>query len=453
MVPRWPSESSKRVIDIQMKIVDIVYFYEHASRELDVACAVAAILEQEHGLSVEIVHWPVGFPAIEDRIQTSLVVLPFCYAEDYYTLLLAKWRKARYFNVSWEQLFYAGNLKAKTPRGRFATNHVIHHAWSEPYAEFLMEQGIAKKDIFINGQPAYTLYNEPYRFYFKSRKDLATEYGMDPERKWILFPENYNWSFYTQAKLDQYVKEGQSLVEINAMREFCEQSLAETVLWCNEVALQDNVELVIRPRPSTTLDKFQEAIDLILPSASQRLHIIQEESVREWILASDMVVSSYSTSLIEAAIAGKPIYMLEPYPIPAPLRAAWHDLMPHIKTGKEFFDACSFKTAHETSHRLNQWARKSMMARGDSIRRLADYLVQLHQGGNEFSPVIPWEILSPDIKNRLFTWLRLPYRRIKRLLFRHKFSEIPLDYVKDVKDNVEIRTMVQKWAEVIFASK
>ncbi len=435
-----------------MQNIDIVYFYEHASRELDVACAVAAILEREHDLSVKIVHWPVGYPAIENRIQTRLVVLPFCYTEDYFTLLLAKWRKATYFNVSWEQLFYAGNLKAKTPRGRFATNHVIHHAWSESYAEFLREQGIKEQDIFINGQPAYTLYDEPYRYYFKSRADLATEYGLDPTRQWVLFPENYNWSFYTQEKLDQYIKEGQSPEEIHAMREFCEQSLTDTILWCNEVAKKGNVEMVIRPRPSTALDTFLKAIDRILPRIPERLHIIQEESVREWILASDIVVSSYSTSMIEAAIAGKAIYMLEPYPIPDPLRAEWHDLLPHIKTSKEFSKACSSMAAQETDHRLNQWARKSMMAHGDSIRRLADYLVQLHRERIKLPSAIPWEIAIPDIKNRWFTWLRLPYRRIKHLLFRHKIGNISLDYVKDIKDEAEIRVRIQKWAELIFAS-
>jgi surface carbohydrate biosynthesis protein len=436
-----------------MQFVDIVYFYEHASRELDVACAVAAILEREYGLSIKIVHWPVGFPAIEDRIRTHLVVLPFCYTEDYYTLVLAKWRKALYFNVSWEQLFYSGNLKAKTPRGRFATKHLLHHAWSEMYADFLMKQGIDERDIFVNGQPAYKLYDEPYRNYFKSRTDLAAEYGLDPTRRWILFPENYNWAFYTQTKLEQFVKEGQSPAEVNAMREFCDRSFTETVLWCDEVASQENVELVIRPRPSTTLNDFQEAINRIFPDRSSRIHIIQDESVREWILASDIVVSSYSTSLIEAAIAGRAVYMLEPYPIPDPLRAEWHALLPHIRTGKEFFDACSYDTDYKTGHRLGQWARQSMMGRGDSIRRLAEYLVQLHRERAALSPAIPWKVLAPNIKDRWFTWLRLPYRRVKRLLFRHKISRVPQAYVKDVKDEAEIHTMIRKWAEFISASR
>jgi surface carbohydrate biosynthesis protein len=435
-----------------MQNIDIVYFYEHASRELDVACAVAAILEREHGLSIKIVHWPVGFPTIEDQVRTRLVVLPFCYTEDYFTLLLAKWRKAKYFNVSWEQLFYAGNLKAKTPRGRFATAYVVHHAWSESYAGFLRKQGIKEQDIFVNGQPAYTLYDEPYRYYFKSRTDLAREYGLDPTLRWILFPENYNWSFYTQEKLDQYIKEGQSPEEIQAMRDFCERSLTDTILWCNELAKKGNVEIVIRPRPAVTIEAFQEAIDRVLSRVPERLHIIQEDSVREWILASDVVVSSYSTSLIEAAIAGKAIYMLEPYPIPAPLRADWHDLLPHLKTGQEFTEACASKAIPESGHRLNQWARESMMAHGDSIRHLAEYLVQLYREGNESLSAIPWEIAIPDVKDRWFTWLRLPYRRIKHLLFRKKNANIPLDYLKDVKDETEICSRIQKWADLIFAS-
>jgi surface carbohydrate biosynthesis protein len=433
-----------------MQIVDIVYFYEHASRELDVACAVAAILEREYDLSVKIVHWPVGYPAIENRIRTHLVVLPFCYTEDYFTLLLAKWRRATYFNVSWEQLFYAGNLKAKTPRGRFATSYVIHHAWSELYAEFLKEQGVKEQDIFVNGQPAYTLYDKPYRHYFKSRTEIAAEYGLDPTLRWILFPENYNWAFYTQEKLDQYVREGQSPEEIQAMRKFCKKSLNDTILWCNEVAKRGDVELVVRPRPSTSLDSFLKVIKSIIPDISQRLHIIQEESVREWILASDIVVSSYSTSLIEAAIAGKAVYMLEPYPIPGPLRAEWHNLLPHIKTSKEFFGACSLGSDKDTGRDLNQWARQTMMSHGDSIRRLADFLGQLRHEKDGEPPAIPWEVIVPDIRNRWFTWLRLPYRRIKRFLYKNKTTEVPVDYVRDIRTEDEIRDMVQKWAKLII---
>jgi hypothetical protein len=158
--------------------VDVVYLYEHAARELDVACAVTARLRAA-GIRVEIVHWPTGFPHAVTQIRPRLVVLPFCYTEDSYEALLAYWRESIFFNLTWEQLFYSGNQQAKTPRGEFARRHVFHHAWSEMYQSFLMDAGLAGKNIFLNGQPAYTLYDEPYRGYFPSRVELAERLRLD----------------------------------------------------------------------------------------------------------------------------------------------------------------------------------------------------------------------------------------------------------------------------------
>ena len=46
------------------------------------------------------------------------------------------------------------------------------------------------------------------------------------------------------------------------------------------------------------------------------LKIIKTETAREWILAADHVMSSHSTTLIEAALAGKPIHRFSPEPYP-----------------------------------------------------------------------------------------------------------------------------------------
>jgi hypothetical protein len=192
-----------------MRDVDIVYLYEHASRELDVACAVTARLRREHGASVEIMHWPQDFAAAVATIRPRLVVLPFCYSERSYTNLLHFWYKVIFFNLTWEQLLYPGNQKAKTPRGEFAVKHVVHHAWSDAYAELLRVQGISEDRILCNGQPAYKLYDEPYRRYFPAREQLARRYALDTEKRWVFFPENYNWAFYSDAMLTRFLADGQ----------------------------------------------------------------------------------------------------------------------------------------------------------------------------------------------------------------------------------------------------
>ena len=74
------------------------------------------------------------------------------------------------------------------------------------------------------------------------------------------------------------------------------------------------------------------AVKEIIDIVPARMHFIKEKSVREWIMASDMVISSLSTSLVEAAIAGKPAYLLEPYPCPEFLQVDWQDYITTIST-------------------------------------------------------------------------------------------------------------------------
>ncbi len=432
-----------------LKYYDVIYFYEHAARELDVACAITAILEREYHRSVEIVHWPVGYPSIEYHARAQMVVLPFCYSEASYTSLLRRWRSPIFFNISWEQLFYSGNLKAKTPRGRFATQHVIHHAWSEGYAAHLMDQGIPREHLFINGQPAYALYQEPYRDYFIPRDVLASTHQLNPFRRWILFPENYNWAFYSQAMINQFIGGGQTRKEVDEMRHFCEISLTKTLQWCAQTAMEHNVEIIIRPRPALTVDEFNQVVQKSLIQIPPHLHIIQEETVRDWILASDAVISSYSTSLIEGAVAGKPVFILEPYPFPDSLQVSWHDLLPHLKQLQDFSEICAANTIPHASYSLGEWARSNLMTHADPIRRLAEHFSGLIKG--EFTRPKPPSLRAaiPDIRYRYFVWLRKLYRSLKSILKGRNISAIPEEYIKDVQTNAQIRSRVNKWSRIL----
>jgi len=427
-----------------MRKIDIVYFYEHADRELDVACAVTAFLREKYGIEVEIAQWRYGYPGISGKISPRLIVLPFCYSESSYNMLLTEWRKAIYFNIAWEQLFYPGNVKAKTPRGDFAIKHVIHHAWSDSYASFLEEQGIPEKHIFRNGQPAYKLYDEPYRHYFPDREQIAEIFNLDVTKTWVFFPENYNWAFYSDATLERFIQLGHSEDEINTLKEFCGKALNEVILWCELVADRRDCEVIIRPRPSTALGDFVDAVQAVIPSIPAGMHIIQEGSVREWILASDLVVSSHSTSLIEAAVAGKKISILEPYPIPATLHVSWHDLVPRIRNRRDFQEFCSTKK-DPVENTVGEWTRKTMLATSDPISNLADFFADLISGKLQIPPVPPRKIVIPAEQRKLPDWFWIRYRRYR---FRSRNSMVPI-YLKELIGEEEIEQRVEKWIQML----
>lgn len=433
-----------------MREVDVVYLYEHAARELDVACAVTARLRNA-GVGIEIVHWPTGFPVAVTRFRPRLVVLPFCYTEDSYEALLAYWRNSIFFNLSWEQWFYPGNQKAKTPRGEFAVRYVIHHAWSETYRDFLSNNGLAEKNIFLNGQPAYALYDEPYRAQFPSRAEMAARYGLDPSRRWVFFPENYNWAFYSDATIQQFIRGGQSPAEIDEMVEYCRRSFNDLLKWFALIAQNENVEVILRPRPSAVMGEFQNAVKRTLPEFPAHLHIIQKGSVREWILASDVILSSHSTSLIEGAVAGKPVFMVEPHPMPAALKVEWHELLGHLKTCEEVRLACAGRFAREDT-RLGDWARRTMMGRGDGIHNLARYISDLLAGKSDVPPPPSREAATPALKWIPPAWLWSVYRRAKQSVRFHRSNGIEPEFVKDAVSREEVNDRIAKWSRLFAVS-
>jgi hypothetical protein len=292
------------------------------------------------------------------------------------------------------------------------------------------------------------LYDEPYRSCYPSRAELATRYKLDPSRRWIFFPENYNWAFYSEATIRQFIRGGQSAEEIHAMRLYCESSLKEVLQWFAFAAQNKNVEIILRPRPSTTLDEFRVVVKDILPEMPAHLHLIQQESVREWILVSDVVLSSHSTSLIEGAVAGRPVFMVEPHPIPAALKVKWHDLLGHIKTRDEFIRACAGSEGSEDT-RLKDWARRNLMNRGDSIFNLADFILALLVGEVEAPHYPSREVATPALKWIPPAWFWSIYRRAKQKVRFRETSGIEPEFVKDVVSRDEVKRRIHKWSRLL----
>ena len=432
-----------------MKQVDIVYLYENVARELDVACAITAILRRRYGMTVRIVQWPQSVPTLYGRVVPRVVVLPFCYFEHSFDCLL-EWRHAAFLNLSWEQLFYRGNVQAKTPRGRFAVSHVLHHAWSEAYAEFAREQMIPDKHVFVNGQPAYALYDEPYRGYFAQRGELALRYGLDPGKRWLFFPENYNWAFYPDQLLRFFVDAGQSADEVQEMREFCASSFRQVMRWFAGLAATGTVEVIIRPRPSTPLADFRRAVEDVLPEIPGAMHIIQGETVREWILASDVVLSSHSTSLIEAAVAGRRAYMITPIEVPTPLRQQWHDLVPRLRTEADFLATCLQSSDPNSQRPLERWARSILMSSGDAIEHLADYMARLVKGEIDRPPV-PSRLCATaqGLQPQIPKWIWYIFRR-SRARFRRLVPFTPdVATVREYVPMEEIERRIGRWDAVL----
>jgi surface carbohydrate biosynthesis protein len=362
-----------------MRRVDAIFLVEHIARELDVACAVQHLAKRRHGLRLEVLPVQSSHKYAVRNLRTRTLVVPFSYRiNDPYTRdFIRSFPGCTILNLAWEELFYKAYELEKLPSDRFTREYVLHHVWGDFHRDRLVRAGVPASHVFVNGHPTYMLYHEPYRGFYPSRQELAGRHGLDPRKRWLLFPENYGWAFYPQQRIAELVRNGIPQETIDELSQFCSHSLRTVLRWLAILASKHDMEVILRPRPATLVPDFVAVMRQSLSEVPAGLHVIKQESVCEWILVSDLVASSYSTTLIEAAVAGKQAFMLTPLPLPPGLRADWYQHVPQIATEEDFISVCTARRDPGAVDELTRWARRTLLGRGDPIVGLADLLAKI----------------------------------------------------------------------------
>lgn len=437
--------------------VDFLYFIEHKARELDLACVVKHLIQTHHNLSVEIRSIVLDLERTLQQFQPSVVVLPYCVSVKSLNIekILEQWPDAKYIDLAYEQLLGDAQKKFKAPADEFSRDYVVHQAWGEFFKNFLIESGVPDHNIVVNGNPSYALYQDPYKEFFGDvRIALSNKFGLNPAKKWAFIPENYGWAFFENHMLRDRIKRGFDPAQAYAYREFAIDSLRKATEWWYVGVELDQIELIVRPRPAVPREMFIDKMQELVGPLPSRLHIIKDGSVREWILASNLVFSSISTTLLEAAIARKNLYMLMPYPIPEFIHVEWNDLATKIETEDAFLDILDQDENHTNWEPLQAWITEKMLSHGDPIRNQAQFFRSVYDG--EFKIPAVEEIIEHGIRSplekaldsiRKFLW-RMMEESIFVFGLRPK-SQQWKPHQTDVFDIEEVEQKVTRWKEIL----
>lgn len=432
-----------------MQPVDVVLFVEHVARELDIACAIRHLSWQRFGMEVAIESLTSGLEATLRRWHPTVICVPYFYSRQDMGLhaILESWPGVRAVNLAFEQLVSPGNQQFKVPRDNVAREHVLHLAAGTFFRDFLVRNGVPPERVAMTGSLPCALYQPPYRSYYEfQRNRLAREHGLDARRPWIFFPENYGAAFFTDKEIDRRVKQGCVRAEVEEYRRSSQKSLAQVSRWCRNGAERGEAEIIVRPRPAIELEQLRAAfVEHAGPLPLKHLHFIQDETVRHWIMASDSVVSSFSTTLIEAAVAERPAYLLMPEALPASMHSHWHELAPSIRSEDEFVDLVQNGPDHLHSLQLSQWAHDELLAFGDPIAGAVARLAAV-AGKDCQMPVLPQ---LPLLDRMRIEWKRSRRRWKSQLLRVDSLSEQALGNSRDrfTMDDVEDRTA--NWQRVL----
>lgn len=349
----------------------ILALVEHVDRELDLLCLLRAELRARRGLDMQIMNFYADAPLALNGPAPDVLLMPFFYATEDVVMsdYVKAWPEAVWLNFAWEQVFYPSQALIKRPRDAFARNTVSHIAWSHDFVRYQIENGVRSENNHLVGHGVYGLYDVARRPYFVPRETLAVRYGLDPAKRWVFVPENYRWAFFTDKKLKNLSARGVETGDLFAMRAYCRASMAELVKWCEALTDTGEAEVIFRPRPATSVEEFSTFMKGVVGDRAPRFHLIKQESAREWVFASDVVVSSFSTVLIEAALAGKPALRAEPYVTPTALRYKWCELVDEATTQAEFVRA-AMNVSPASTDPLSEWAKRFFFPQGDPVENL-----------------------------------------------------------------------------------
>jgi surface carbohydrate biosynthesis protein len=351
--------------------MDVLIFYEHKAREFAVVSALAALLEKA-GRTVKIAHIYHDTRAFR-LLRPKLVAVPFFYGDYDETLKrLFEEYPGPILNLAFEQILYGIQKEMKEPRNIALSERIRHCAWSQEFVDFLCKAGVREDRVERVGSPNFGLALPPYIEIEPSREVLARASGLDPEKKWILFTENYRWAFITSSQTARFVSWGGTRKSIEEAIDYCRRSLRSLIIEIGQLAnggfFRDR-RLVFRLRPSTRRDLFSRFLSengLVLPAG---VIVNKEFNARAWIRHSDIIVSSFSTTICDAALLGRPIFIYSPFPCPEALKYDWTDLVDAVET---MDPAALLDPARGRPDRLAAHVKKGYLGFGDPMENLKE---------------------------------------------------------------------------------
>lgn len=308
------------------KRYDVIIAYEHKNRELESDILLADELI-DRGYRVRIAQIG-GNNVLLRRARTKVLVVPWCYDDK--DVLFWQLHRGGFsddsfclVNMHCEQVSKRSEAEYLAPSGK-ATD-IYHFAWGDYFKDQLIGHGVSPESICVTGSPRLDFFRRrELNWNTVERGTLATEHGLDPGKKWVMIVGNFTFAFLTEDAIKLYEDRGFSTV-----REFCDTCKAsyDSILsWLGIVLEQDrsnDCEFIYRPHPSEPItDELLELADRF-----ENLKIISEHPIRDWLFEASGAFMWNSTSCVEAAAAGVPVFALRPIDIPPDLR---NDLIENV---------------------------------------------------------------------------------------------------------------------------
>lgn len=316
-------------------VVDYLFLVEHEDRELSSVKAIAeglkALGKTSCVLSLEF------FGYMMQYISANNIVVPYSISSESWPLKYVKriFPHAQVYSLNWEQLLSDANKAFKKPRDSYIKCNIKHLAWSEDYKRFLVDSGVVQENVRVLGNPLSQLLQEFVEDSHEVKRSLFSEFDLNPNKETIFFPMNYGWAFFTDEVILKKIAQGYDAEVAYEYRNYSRKCISEFCFFIRDVVSLGNYNIVIRPHPSISEEQYKEVFDQNCPGVIENVLLTKKYTIKEWIASSDIIASSWSTSVWDAASIGKKVFLYTPYQRPVWLNTWWNNVVPNISSVAE----------------------------------------------------------------------------------------------------------------------
>ena len=293
--------------------MDVLIIYEHVEREIYNAFLLKYELEKR-GYSVSISRFQE--PNLPSFNAPKLIITPWLFAEHNLKDLRIRSLKPfnKVLNMQYEQVmsqmwsdsgYYIPHDKAK---------NAVQLCWGYRRKQLLLDAGFSKNKLITIGDIRQDFSKEPFKEFFKTKKQLSEEFNIDENHEWHLFISSF--SFVNPSEDFKKVFDDILGVEYsNKWEKISVDSQKGILTWIERFVSENPThEFIYRPHPSEIKETDYSYIEKLNDNYSN-FHFIFQYSVQDWILASDYVNTWVSTSIIECYVLDKVCNILRPFPV------------------------------------------------------------------------------------------------------------------------------------------
>ena len=312
----------------------ILWFFEHFEREMPIIKLCREQLEAE---------------AIDVEIQPSLLNFPelSIYGQSYHAIIVPS--KNRLLGrilqdidipiicLNYEQMLSGINNALKAPDALVKQARYLL-AWSDDFGRYLKHNGIDSDAIIYSQRPQ----NEIAHQYIANDDFEVPARVLEAKKHFkniIYLPLTCLQAFKTDAELARLAKA--TAVEKDQLIERKQAVTGQLKSLYEEIAKAKDSFFILRPHPGVTIEDHQALMSEIGLNKCDNLLITDEGNVYDWFTISDMVISNYSSVLLDAHAVDKAAYLFKTETLPLWMHYEWFNDFKVIHS----FDEASFAKA------------------------------------------------------------------------------------------------------------